>query len=81
MKIKTTPEAMVNEMKVDISKLKLGSSLRIRDIVTVAGVEIINAQALPICTIPIPRGLKGDAEEEAAPAAAVAEGGEAAAAE
>ncbi len=79
VKIKTTPEAMVNEMKVDISKLKLGSSLRIRDIATVAGVEIINAQALPICTIPIPRGLKGDTEEEAAPA--VAEGGEAAAAE
>ncbi len=69
IKIKTTPEAMVDEMKVDISKLKLGQSLRVRDIATVGGVEIINAQALPIATIPVPRGLKvGALEEEEAPA-------------
>lgn len=69
VKIKTTPERMVDEMKVDISKLKLGQSLRIRDIATIPGVEIINAQALPICTIPVPRGLKATAgaeEEEVA---------------
>ncbi len=64
VKIKTTPEQMVDEMKVDISKLKLGQSLRIRDIATIPGVEIINAQALPICTIPVPRGLKAGAAEE-----------------
>ena len=64
VKIKTTPELMVDEMKVDISKLRLGESLRIRDIATIEGVEIINAQALPIATIPVPRGLKAGAEEE-----------------
>ncbi len=65
VKIKTKPEAMVNEMKVDISKLKLGQSLRVRDIATQEGVEIINAQALPIATITIPRGLKITDEDEA----------------
>lgn len=69
VKIKTTPDQMVDEMKVDISKLKLGQSLRIRDIAPIEGVEIINSQALPIATIPIPRGLKAGAaveeEEEA----------------
>lgn len=64
VKIKTTPEQMVDEMKVDISKLKLGQSLRIRDIATIDGVEIINSQALPIATIPVPRGLKAVAAEE-----------------
>jgi len=64
VKIKTTPEQMVDEMKVSISKLKLGQSLRVRDIATIEGVEIINSQALPIATIPIPRGLKAGAVEE-----------------
>ncbi len=64
VKIKTRPELMVDEMKVDISKLKLGQSLRVRDIATREGVEIINAQALPIATITIPRGLKITDEEE-----------------
>ena len=66
VKIKTKPENMVDEVKVDISNLKLGESLRVRDIATVDGVEIINALALPIATIPVPRGLKADADEEKA---------------
>jgi large subunit ribosomal protein L25 len=81
VKIKTKPETMVDEMKVDISKLKLGQSLRVRDIATREGVEIINAQALPIASVVIPRGLKGDAEEEEETAPATAEAGEATAAE
>ena len=66
VKIKTKPENMVDEVKVDISNLKLGESLRVRDIETIEGVEIINAQALPIATIPVPRGLKTGADEEEA---------------
>lgn len=66
VKIKTKPETMVDEMKVDISKLKLGHSLRVRDVQTVEGVEIINSPALPIATITIPRGLKVSAEDEEA---------------
>lgn len=74
VKIKTTPELMVDEMKVDISKLKLGESLRVRDIKTVSGVEILNSGALPIATIAIPRGVKNEEEEEVAVVATTEEG-------
>ncbi|MCC6727419.1 MAG: 50S ribosomal protein L25 [Saprospiraceae bacterium] len=66
VKIKTKPENLVDEMKVDISKLKLGQSLRVRDIAPMEGVEIVNPGALPIATITIPRGLKISAEDEEA---------------
>ena len=64
VKIKTKPENLVDEMKVSISKLKLGQSLRIRDLAKIDGVEILNSPALPIASIPIPRGLKAGAAEE-----------------
>ncbi|MEY3051543.1 MAG: hypothetical protein RLY31_1328 [Bacteroidota bacterium] len=62
--IKTTPESLVDKLSVDISKLKLGQSLRVRDISAVPGVEITNPPALPIATIIIPRALKGVVVEE-----------------
>lgn len=67
VKIKTKPENLVDEMKADVSKLRLGQSLRIRDISAVQGVEIINPPAIPIATVTVPRGLKGASavEEEA----------------
>ena len=72
IKIKTKPELLVDEMKVNISKLKLGMSLRIRDISAVEGVEVLNPPALPIVTVTVPRGLKaGGAEEEETAVAAV----------
>lgn len=64
VKIKTTPENLVDKLTVDISKLKLGMSLRIRDIAGQKGVEILNSPALPIATVTVPRALKGVAEEE-----------------
>ncbi|MBI5916884.1 MAG: 50S ribosomal protein L25 [Bacteroidetes bacterium] len=64
VKIKTKPEFLVDEMKADISKMKLGQSLRVRDIVAVNGVEIINPIALPIATVTIPRGLKSALVDE-----------------
>jgi large subunit ribosomal protein L25 len=66
IKIKVRPENLVDEVVADISKLKLGQSLRIRDIGAVQGVEILNPPALPIATITIPRGVKAGAEEEEA---------------
>ncbi len=62
--IKTTPEDLVDKLSVDISKLRLGQSLRVRDIAGVPGVEITNPAALPIATIIIPRALKGVIVEE-----------------
>ncbi len=61
VKIKTTPEHLVDELSVDISHLELGQSIRIRDIKPTEGVEIINSPGIPIATIEIPRALRSAA--------------------
>lgn len=58
VKIKTTPEKLVNELTLDISNLKLGQSIRVRDIQAVEGVEIMNAPGIPVGIIEIPRALR-----------------------
>jgi large subunit ribosomal protein L25 len=58
VRIKTTPEKMVTELTVDVSHLGLGQSVRVRDIVGVNGVEIVNSPSIPIGTIEIPRALR-----------------------
>lgn len=67
--IKTKPENMVDHVLADISTLKMGQSLRVRDIQQVKGVEILNPGALPIATVAIPRSLKGATGEEEEPTA------------
>lgn len=75
-KIKTTPEALVHELTVDISSLELGQSVRVRDVIVPEGVELMNATAIPVASIEIPRALRSatssEAAEEAAEAAAAA---------
>lgn len=66
LRIKTTPEAMVSELKLDISALDLGQNMRVRDIQVPNGVEIINAAATPIVSIEVTRALKSAAAETAA---------------
>lgn len=58
IKIKTTPEFLVDELKADISKLELGQALRVREVIIPNGVEIINNPATPVALIEIPRALK-----------------------
>lgn len=58
VKIKTTPEHLIDEMYADISHLELGQSIRVRDIKEVDGVEIMNSMSIPIATIEIPRALR-----------------------
>ncbi len=58
VKIKTLPENLVDEVMVDISSLDLGQSLRVRDIETPKGVEIMNAPGIPVVLIEIPRALR-----------------------
>jgi large subunit ribosomal protein L25 len=58
VRIKTTPETMVTELTVDVSHLGLGQSVRVRDIVGIAGIEILNSPSIPIGTIEIPRALR-----------------------
>ncbi|HFA48674.1 MAG TPA: 50S ribosomal protein L25 [Bacteroidetes bacterium] len=59
IKIKAKPEYLVDEMIADISTLKLGESIRIRDIKAVEGIEILNPESLPVASVMVPRVLKG----------------------
>ncbi len=61
VKIKTTPENMVDELKLDISELELGSAIRVRDIQAVDGVEIMNSPGIPVASVEIPRALRSAA--------------------
>ncbi|MBX2891460.1 MAG: 50S ribosomal protein L25 [Saprospiraceae bacterium] len=57
--ILTTPEKAVDEVVADISEMELGSTIRVRDIKPIEGVEITNTSAVPVASIEIPRALKG----------------------
>lgn len=57
--ILTTPEKVVDEVFADISTMDLGSTIRVRDITSPEGVEIMNSAAVPIASIEIPRALRG----------------------
>lgn len=57
--IMTTPEKVVDEVSADISNMQLGSTIRVRDIQAIEGVEVTNSGAVPIASIEIPRALRG----------------------
>ncbi|MCB0690434.1 MAG: 50S ribosomal protein L25 [Saprospiraceae bacterium] len=63
--VKTTPEKLTDELFLDISKLDLGQSIRVRDIEVPEGVEIMVNSAIPVAVIEIPRALKSAAAAEA----------------
>jgi len=78
VKIKTTPENLVDKLVLDISELELGSAIRVRDIDPIEGVEIMNPGGQPIASVEVPRALRSATtaelkEEEEAAAAAAAE--------
>jgi len=64
VKIKTTPENLVNELFVDISELKLGEAARVQEIEVPEGVEIMVDGAIPVANVVVPRALKGGDDEE-----------------
>ncbi|MCB0611343.1 MAG: 50S ribosomal protein L25 [Lewinellaceae bacterium] len=61
VKIKTTPEHLIDEVIVDVTHLELGQSIRVRDIKAIDGVEILNSPGIPLATIEIPRALRSAA--------------------
>ncbi len=69
VKVKTTPEILVDRVYVDISELKLGSSVRVRDIDFPEGMEVMTTTATPVAVVEVPRALRS-AEAEAAKAEA-----------
>ncbi len=58
VQIKTVPDALVDHLTLDISKLKLGQSVRVRDIKVDGDIEIINNGSIPVASVEIPRALK-----------------------
>jgi large subunit ribosomal protein L25 len=64
VKVKTTPEALVDKVVLDISGLELGSAIRIRDIQPIAGVEIMNPPGMPVASVEVPRALRSAATAE-----------------
>ncbi|MCS6928809.1 MAG: 50S ribosomal protein L25 [Saprospiraceae bacterium] len=56
--ILTTPEHVVDEVVADISKMELGTTIRVRDIPLPEGVSILNNGAIPIALIEVPRALR-----------------------
>ncbi len=79
VKVKTTPESLVNELVLDISSMNLGDSVRVRDIEAIEGMELMSSPALPVASVITPRALKSAAAAEDGEGAEVAEGEEAAA--
>lgn len=75
IKIKTTPDNIVDHLSVDISELELNESVRVRDLQIPDGIEVINNTAIPIASVEVPRALKSAEAEEAAAAAAAGEPG------
>lgn len=61
IKLKTTPDKLVDKIVMDISGLELGQSIRVRDITVMEGVEIINPAGQPVATVEVPRALRSAA--------------------
>ena len=66
VKVKMDPANMIDQLVLDISGLKLGSSIRVRDIDLSEGVEIMSAPGIPVASVVVPRALLSvqDDEEE-----------------
>jgi large subunit ribosomal protein L25 len=58
VKIKTTPENLVDHLSASIAKLDLGKSIRVRDIDAVENVEVMTSPGIPLATVEIPRALR-----------------------
>lgn len=83
VKVRMTPESMVDSLAIDISELELGSSVRIKELTAIDGVVVNDPPNAPIASVVVPRALKSAdaaAEEEEGAEAPAEEGAEAEAA-
>lgn len=77
VKIKTTPEHLVDELILDIGKLGLGQTIRVRDIQVGEEIELLNNLSIPVASIEVPRALRSaSAEDEEGEGEEGTEGGE-----
>lgn len=65
IKIKTTPDKLVNELLLDISGMQLEAISRVRDIQIPAGIEVVNNGSVPVAIIETPRALRSAAAADA----------------
>ena len=59
VKVKATPEVLVDELFVDISSLQLSEAVRVRDLEVPEGLKVEVDPATPIAIVEVPRALKG----------------------
>lgn len=74
--IKTVPEHLIDKIVLNTTRMKLGESLRIKDLDLSEGIEILNNGNIPIATIEIPRALRGGDDKTGLAADETAEGEE-----
>lgn len=68
VKMKTTPEHLVDQVLLDISSLELGQSLKVKDIEVDGKVEILNSPSVPVVSVITPRALRSKTSKEEATA-------------
>lgn len=64
LKVKAAPEALKDFIDVDVTHLKLGQSIKIKDIPD-QGFHILNSPSIPVASVEIPRVLKSITTEAA----------------
>lgn len=74
--IKTVPEHLIDKIVLNTTRMKLGESLRIKDLDLSEGIEILNNGNIPIATIEIPRALRGGDDKSGVAVDETAEGEE-----
>ena len=77
VKIKATPEHLVDELIADISGVMLGQAIRINELESGDGIEILSPPNTPVASVEVPRALKTDDEAAVETVGAPAEGGDA----
>lgn len=73
VKVKTTPEHLVDVLRVDITGLELGQAVRIKDLDVDDNLEVMVDPNTPIAVVEVPRALRSAASaaaKEGEPAAA-----------
>jgi len=67
------PDQAPAELQVDVSELGLGQSLHLSQVKAPDEVKLVFTADLPVATVTAPKGLKAEAEAEAAPEEAAAQ--------
>jgi large subunit ribosomal protein L25 len=58
VKIKATPEHLIDKIVLDTTNMELGTSQRIKDLIVSDEIEILNSENIPVASIEIPRALR-----------------------